>query len=79
MSRTLKTRTRRLEQASTSGQETRCFPIIRATDKADADRQMEALVASGALDGWNERSLPIVRVIAPIVKVDANGVPDVAR
>ncbi|WP_201841686.1 hypothetical protein [Microvirga zambiensis] len=43
---------------------------------ADADRQMEALVASGALDGWNERSLPIVRVIAPIVKVDANGVLD---
>jgi hypothetical protein len=65
MSRTLKSRTRRLEQASAAGRETRCLPIIRATDLADADQQVEALVTSGALEGWNELSFPIVRVIAP--------------
>ena len=74
MNRTLKTRTRRLEQASPASQEVRCFPIIRATDRADADRQMAELKASGALDGMNERSFPIVRVIGPITKV--NGVPE---
>jgi hypothetical protein len=64
MSRTLKTRTRRLEQASAASQAPRCYPIIRATDTADADRQMEALYASGALDGWKDRPIPVVRVFS---------------
>ncbi|MBO1908222.1 hypothetical protein J4G37_25450 [Microvirga sp. 3-52] len=74
MSRTLKPRTRRLEQTSASSQEVRCWPIIRAADRADADRQMAALEASGALDGRGDNPFPIVRVIAPIVKVNAAGV-----
>jgi hypothetical protein len=35
---------------------------------------MEALYASGALDGRGDNPFPIVRVIAPIVKVTATGV-----
>ena len=76
MSRTLKARTRRLEQASAASQEVRCWPVIRAADTADADRQMAALEASGALDGWRDNPFPIVRVIGPITKVNAFGVPD---
>jgi hypothetical protein len=71
MSRTLKTRTRRLEQVAATSRETKSFRVIRATDEADADRQMEALYASGALDGW-DRSFPVVRVFSPKpVKADA--------
>ncbi|QRM27351.1 hypothetical protein [Microvirga sp. VF16] len=63
MNRTLKTRTRRLEQASAASDEKLYYPVIRATDTADADRQMEALYASGALDGWGDRPIPVVRII----------------
>jgi hypothetical protein len=35
---------------------------------------MEALYASGALDSRGDNPFPIVRVIAPIVKVTATGV-----
>jgi hypothetical protein len=68
MNRTLKNRTRRLEQTSAASQAPRCYPIIRATDIADADRQVEALRASGALDGWEDNPFPIVRVICPIAE-----------
>jgi hypothetical protein len=68
MNRTLKTRTRRLEQTPAASQDVRCWPIIRATDTAHADRQMAALKASGALDGWEANSFPIVRVIGPIAE-----------
>jgi hypothetical protein len=74
MTRTLKTRTLRLEQASAASQAPLYYPVIRATDTADADRQMEALYASGALDSRGDNPFPIVRVIAPIVKVTATGV-----
>ncbi|WP_404285785.1 hypothetical protein ACD578_13750 [Microvirga sp. RSM25] len=76
MSRTLRTRTRRLEQASAASQEVRCWPVIRAADRADADRQMAALEASGALEGRKDNPFPIVRVIGPITKVNAFGVPE---
>lgn len=62
MNRTLETRTRRLEQASAAGDEKLYYPVIRATDTADADRQMEALWASGALDCWKGRPVPVVRI-----------------
>jgi hypothetical protein len=73
MSRTLKSRTRRLEQASAASQQVRFWPVIRAADTADADRQMAALEASGALDGRKDNPFPIVRVIGPIAEK-----PDVA-
>ncbi|WP_262271139.1 hypothetical protein [Microvirga yunnanensis] len=62
MSRTLKTRTRRLEQTSAASPGNFYCPVICAEDKADADRQMEALWASGALDCWKGRPFPVVRV-----------------
>lgn len=62
MNRTLKARTRRLEQVSAAGDEKPYCPVIRATDTADADRQMEALWASGALDCWQGRPFPVVRI-----------------
>jgi hypothetical protein len=72
MTRTLKTRTRRLEQTSAAGDEKLYYPVIRATDTADADRHMEALWASGALDCWKGRPFPVVRVFSPKpVKADA--------
>jgi hypothetical protein len=76
MSRTLKTHTRCLEQTSAASQEIRCWLIIQAADSADVDRQVEALRASGALDGRGDNPFPIVRVIAPIVKVNAAEVPE---
>jgi hypothetical protein len=63
MSRTLKTRTRRLERA-TVAQQARTFGfVIRAIDETDADLQWAEIKASGALDGV-EGPIPVVRVIA---------------
>ena len=48
MSRTLKSRTRRLERATAAKQSPPVGFVIYATDEADADRQWAEIEASGA-------------------------------